>query len=194
MRSWEPINPLSGELTCVLGARLVPVTIGHLRLIDDAGIDMFNLGIDDIPVCVFICSRTAIEARKDLMSKWCHLAFRLWGWRTRRLDKTEEIRRFLSWFQEQQRGPITKSPAGIQSDSDDHAAPMHVNLLALATARLHISNQEALGMTVRDIKQRLVALGESEGTVKPWTHKDERLLDLGRAFSEQSEKEQDGAT
>ena len=183
MRGWESITPVGHCEPSALGVRLVPVTLGHLFLLDDCGIDMgAEWSVADSMLAVFICSRPADDARKDLGKWWIGHAFKLWGRRNRKRDWLTEVSAFRDWFSGQLSGPITKSKS--QRSSDDHAAPFRLNLLACGMARLHLSREQAMAMPVRELRQLIVAIGEAEGVITPWTVKDERLDQMARAFEE----------
>jgi len=183
MRGWESIAPVGQREPSALGVRLAPVTLGHLYLLDDCGIDMgAEWSPADSMLAVFICSNPAEKARAYLGKWWIGRYFKLWGWVNRKRDWLPELEAFREWFGEQLAGPITKSKS--QRSSDDHAAPFRLNLLSCAMGRLHLNRAEALSMTVRELRQLIVAHGEAEGVITPWTEKDERLDQMARAFEE----------
>ncbi len=179
MRGWESISPVGQREPSALGVRLASVTLGHLFLLDDCGVDVSaDWSVADSLTAVFICSNPTEKARRYLESWWVGRYFKLWGWVNRKRDWPTELAAFRDWFEGQLSGPITKSksPRG----GDDYAAPFRLNLLACAMAKLHLSRGEAMALPVRELRQLIVAIGEAEGVITPKTHKDFRLEDTLR--------------
>ena len=183
MRGWESISPVGQREPSALGVRLAPVTLGHLFLLDECGVDLSaEWSVSDSLLAIFICSNPPAKARRYLESWWVGRYFKLWGWVNRKRDWPTELAAFRDWFEGQLSGPITKSksPRG----GDDYAAPFRLNLLACAMSKLHLSRGDAMALPVRELRQLIVAIGEAEGVITPWTEKDERLDRMARMFEE----------
>jgi hypothetical protein len=176
------------DRVAVLGVRLTPLTLGHLFLLDDLDLDP-DAGFTkpQLMAMVFACSQPAAEARVAMGRWWLPLVSSLWMWRTRKLDLAHEAEEFCDWFCEQRSGPETVSKS--KRDADDYAAPLHMNLLAVALGKLHLTEADALAMPVRRIRQLIVALGESEGTIDPWTWHHENLRRMVQKFDERAAKQ-----
>ena len=181
MRGWEAIHPIDGREPSALGLRLVPVTLGHLFLLQDCGVELDEMSdADGLMMAAFICSQPHSESRKDLGKWWIDWFWKRWGKKAAKMDIGKELAAFQDWFNGQLKGPITKSKN--QGSGDDFAAPLHFSLLALAMGRLNMSRAEALDCTVGELRKLIVAIGEAEGVIRPWTNKDERLLEMSRHF------------
>lgn len=169
------------DRVAVLGVRLVPLTLGHLFLLDELDIDSgMEWTASRLRVAVVACALPAQEARKTLFSSWLPVVASLWKWRTRKADYSAELGEFLDWYNEQCSGPdVIRDSKG---SSDEFAAPMHLSLLAIAMHKFHMTEEVAMQMPVRKLRQMIVALGEVMGEIKPWTHKHERLKAMGERF------------
>lgn len=176
MRGWEATNPLHRREPCVFGLRLVPVTLGHLFLLHDCGVEIEEMDKPEpLMLAVFICSQRHGQSRRDMGRFWFNFFLFLWGMKCRKMNLKMELSVFQKWFFDQIKGPITKSKN--PGSGDDHAAPLHFTLLAIAESKLNRPKPVAMDSTVSELRKLIVALGESEGVIHPWTKQDERLDD-----------------
>ena len=153
---------------------MLPLTLGHLFLLAERDIGPgYGINATELPVAVFICSRSVEEARRWLDSRWLRLAFGIWGRRNHKLGLSAglEAVKFCDWLFEQMQGPKVHSDENAKDD--DYAAPARYSLLALAMGKLNLSQSDAMTMPVRELRKLLVAFGEATGTLKPFTWNDE---------------------
>lgn len=174
MIGWEPARLLFGEQPAFFGRRMESVTLGHLQLLAEMGIDYTAAeSLDDLARMAFVCSRRHEVSRRSVCRPWFGFLLRCWGeWCGSKLNLSEESDRFMAWFGGQLRGPITKSKAG---DMDrDGAAPLHTNLTACCLGMLGLSLRETLDLPVTQSRQLVCAYGEARGEMSLWTVGDER--------------------
>lgn len=177
MIGWEPTNQIGKREPVFFRLRVVPVTLGHLQLLHDAGFDLDNEAtFEDLLVAVFVCSGDHKERRKDLTSWWAQYFFRFWGRICWKHNCQEETERFTAWLSKQLSGPITKAaPNGRNRES---AAPMHLNLIACLMGLLGMSEDRALDTTVKRARQLVCAFGEARGEMELWSKMDEARREL----------------
>jgi hypothetical protein len=174
MIGWEPARPLFGDRPAFFGRRMEPVTLGHLVLLAEMGIN-YTAGesLEDISRTVFVCSRAHAVSRRAVCRPWFGFRLRCWGeYCGEHLNLAEESNRFIDWFAGQLKGPITKSKAGDMEQ--DGGAPLHANLMACCLGMLGLSMRETLNLPVKEARQLICAYGEARGEMKLWTVGDER--------------------
>lgn len=172
MIGWETTY----KAPCFFRLKMQPVTLGHLFLLSDYGLDV-EAGLDreGIMLAAFVCAQSHTESRRDLKRRLAPWLFKLWGWRCGE-KAFADVEPFIDWFHQQLRGPITvSSPDSRRRES---GAPLHFNLLACCMGMLGMSEKDALDTTVLRARQLVCALGEARGELSLWTRGDERRREL----------------
>lgn len=179
MYGWEPI----GQQPVFFRLRMQPVTLGHLDLLAELGIDVQDgIAPDDVATVAFVCSQRHDRSRKDIGQWWCKHAFKFWGWLCG-ADAFKQSDPFLKWFFGQLKGPLP-APRKISDagESREIAAPLVFHLLACCMGMLGRTEREAMDMPVIRARQLVAALAEAQGNAKLWTRRDEERRELSVAW------------
>lgn len=163
MRDWEPASELRERGPIILGYRLRPLTLGHLEFLDELGIDTFgDWSLNEMLIMVVVLTQSAEESRRDIHRWWFVPTFWLLGWLNRKTDIAKEAEKLAEYLRQQVSGPCVMGRPGSKKRTYT-SSPIHINLLASALSRLHLSLAEARTLTVRQAKQLVCAAAEAAG-------------------------------
>ena len=165
MRDWLPASELREVGPVVLGYRLRPLTLGHLELLDELGIETFgDWSLTEMLVLVVVLTQDHRQSRRDIRKWWFPPMFALIGFLNRKADLRKEAAKLDEYLRTQTVGPTTLQP--ITKKRGSCAAPIHVNLMASCLSRLHLSLDETRDLTVRKAKHLIYAAAEAAGEVE----------------------------
>lgn len=151
----------------VLGLRVGVLTLGHLELLHDLGIDWTGgWTAQDVAVIAFVLTQPAEESRKDLNRFWTGPLLWWLGRRARKVNIEEHADSLSTWITEQSGGP--RPIRDLLSKSKGCTAPQHFSLMAAALSRLHLSMAEARALPMKTALQLIYADAESQGQVELW--------------------------
>lgn len=180
MSDWSPTSDLFERGPIVMGLRLQHVTLGHLELLDELGIDLYGeIGVGDLMVICFVLAQSHNESRSDI-SKWWIKPFFKWKGRKAKSNLEDEYAKLMDWLQYQFSGPRVMRDLKKTSNSGC-AAPIHVNLLAMCLSKLHLTLDEARILTVKKAKQLSMAAAEAVGEVELVTDRYDRFISMCNA-------------
>lgn len=178
MSPWASTSKLAERGVVVFGLKLEPVSVGHLELLDEIGVDLFG-GWTSVEVALisFILSQPQAEARRDVTKWWAPVVLWYLGVRNRSRDHTAEAERLCEWISGHIRGPQPLRDLSGPNSNRQCTAPLHVHLMALAMTRLGMGMDEVRRQPVRLLKQIIMAAAEATGDV-------EFMSDSNREFIE----------
>lgn len=167
MNPWAPTR--APGVTVFRVMTLEPLTLGHLSLLSELSVDLFGpLGITEAMAVAFVCSQPHTSARKRQRAIWLRPFLSVVGLLCRKCDLPKQVEIVREYLAEQFRGPEF---AGHRKQTNELAAPWHVNLRALAMGKLHLSPTEADAMPIQWLRQHLAAFAEANGEAKVITNK-----------------------
>jgi hypothetical protein len=136
----------------VLGLPLYPLTVGHVFLLTELGVDFLadNIepGFEDLLMFTFVASQpTAVEASKAVSSRWREWFFWLWGRASRRKKWSDEMAKLHAYLRSQQVAPVVANPPAGQ-EMRRLNAPEHWRLLCMLMVDFHMPEADALNVTL----------------------------------------------
>ena len=181
MSDWTPASDLFERGPVVMGLRLQHVTLGHLDLLDELGIDVYGeIGVGELMVISFVLAQNHTESRQDIGKWWVK---RLFTWKSKRVSQEQLQKEFdtlMDWLQYQFSGPRVMRDLKKNSNSGC-AAPLHINLMATCMSRLHLSLEETKNLTVKRAKQLTMAAAEAVGEIELVTDRYDRFIAMCNA-------------
>ena len=187
MRAWEPISDLVPPLRVFRVLTLEPLTLGHLRLFDELGIDISaEIGVTEAISIAFLCAQPHHKARRRCRAIWLPWFLRLVQWINRRENLIEQVNAVAGYIAEQLDGPEMKRDLSEDNKRGEIAAPQHLNLKALAMGRLNCTQDDADNLPVREARQLLAAYSEANGKGEFWSRKDEEFEQMCRYLDHQA--------
>lgn len=165
MTDWLPVSEFRERGPVVLRMQLVPLTLGHLELLDELDIDPFgNWTVPQFILLTVVLAQSHRQSRADL-KRWWFPAF-LWflGFINRKSNPTEDAERMGEWIAGQVSGPRPMRDLGKKGGQC--AAPLHVNLMANVLQKFSLSLDDARSLPVRRAKQLVMAAAEAAGEVE----------------------------
>ena len=155
----------SPKLVSVLKLPLLPLSIGHLELLEKSG----NPFLDpDCPAHIFIlpqlmeaaliCSQTVGDAQRMDYDILLGLKIKIWGWRIRKCDTVKEAQIFKEYIKEGTRDPITAPGSGRTP-----GAPWYLRLKQFLRLRSGLSASQAVNYPYAKASWEYCAYFESEG-------------------------------
>jgi hypothetical protein len=183
MSAWRPAG-LIGERPRVFRVMtLEPLALGHLRVLAELGIDPFDsIGVTEAVGIAFVCAQKPDVALRRAEAFWLPAYLRLVLWLTREDDLPKQLAAVREYLEANLQGPEFERDLSRQRRNGKLAAPLQVNLRALAMSRLHLSSAEADAMPVIEALQLLAAEAEASGTVKLWSDEDEAFEQFCRGL------------
>jgi len=161
---------------------LKPITVGHLFLIDECEIDLFDLSdspLNDLLAAALIFAQDHKKSRKLQSSRCLKFVARWWAWRCKKLSIGEETTRFQEWLADQFQLPqISRDLTGGGVSQSE--IPTRWRLISLLMSEFGMSREEALMTTVRDANCLWVARDEREGRVKLMSQRQKSLIAFAR--------------
>lgn len=181
MSDWSPTSDLFERGPVVMGLRLQHVTLGHLELLDELGIDLYGeITIGDLMVIAFVLAQSHQESRSDIGKWWVKPLFSWKGKRTSQEQLDVEFKKLMEWLKYQFEGPRVMRDLK-KSGNQECAAPIHVNLISMCLSKLHLSLDEARSLTVKKAKQLTMAAAEAVGEVELVTDRYDRFIAMCNA-------------
>ncbi len=137
----------------VLGLQLHPFTLGHLFLLIERESPYVTEGREfdwpDFFAAVFLCSAPAADARRNSLSWWVPLWFRLWSLFVRTSSLAKENDRFVDWLREEQVAPTLNRP--MEETNRGCNAPSPWVKLMFAMHVLHCTREEAFALRLSEL-------------------------------------------
>jgi len=172
--------------TC-LRLRLEPLTLGHVFLLREYGVEFEQPGFKDLIVGVFICSSPHATSRKHLRRWWAKHFMAFLGFLCRKIDLFGEARKFSRYMTEGMACPMmhrfSNGPARLLK------APEEWRLLTMLEEAFHKSKKEALDLTMAEAHCRWAAHADKLGTAQLMTDDERefwqyaRRMDLEKSIS-----------
>lgn len=160
----------------VYGLPLYPLTIGHVFLLSDIGVNfLVDQGcepqIDDMLMFVFAAAhKRAAQARRALAFPWLlasKLFFFVWGMFARRKNPFMEMARLHAYMDSQSKSPQVKPPKG---EAVTLNAPEHWRLLVMLMVDFHMQLRDALDVPLNFARNLWAVQGEREQKIAlAWT-------------------------
>lgn len=190
MSPWRPIG-LTAPRPRVFGVMtLEPLTLGHLRSLAELGLDPFEaIGVTEAIGIAFVCAQRYDAALRRSKAWWLPAYLWLVQWSASRGDLPAQLKTVREYLEANLNGPEFERDLTNERRRGKIAAPLRVNLRALALSRLHLSPDQADAMPVLDLLQLLAADAEANGTAKVWSDEDEAFEQFCRGM-EKSEAPQ----
>jgi hypothetical protein len=183
MTDWVPVSEFRQRGPVVLRMRLGTVTLGHLELLDELGVDLFGeWSISDLILIAFVLAQDHKQSRKDIKRWWFPAALWLLGWINRKSTITDDCERVSEWVEFQLSGP--RPMRDLSKPGGKCSAPMHINLIATLLQRFGMSLSEARDMPVKSAKQLIMAAAESTGDVELVSESYDRFIEQCNAAEE----------
>ena len=153
-----------------LGLKLHELCLGHLfllRELDSAFLTGERVTLPHLVTSVFICAHPYPSAAKRLRSLlWSYLFVPLWGFKTRKMDLSQEAQTFRAYLQEERVAP--KIRAEVNNDRRDFGSPFEWRLLSMLMSEFHLSYTQALAFPVAKSNCLWATLGETRDSFKLW--------------------------
>lgn len=190
MSAWRPTGLISRRPRVFRVMTLEPLTLGHLRVLAELGIDPFDsIGVTEAVGIAFVCAQRHDVALRRARAFWLPAYLRLVLWLTRADDLPKQLAAVREYLEANLQGPEFERDLSSQRRNGKLAAPLRVNLRALALARLNLSPDEADAMPVLEVLQLLAAEAEASGTAKLWSDEDEAFDQFCRGLNTTSATE-----
>lgn len=188
MSVWRPTG-LTGKRPRVFGVMtLEPLTLGHLRVMAELGLDPFaGIGVTEAVGIAFVCAQRHDMALRRAQSCWLPVYLRFVRWLGSRCDLPAQIKAVREYLEANLVGPEFEQDLTEQRRHGKLAAPLRVHLRALAMSRLNLSPDEADLMPVIEVRQLLAADAEADGRAKVWSDEDEAFEQFCRGLQPQAE-------
>ncbi len=176
MTEWHPAFGIAERGPVVAGIQVGPVTLGHLELIAELGIDIMGAwSRSDVAILALILAQPAEKSRRDLTKWWMRPLLWYIGRRTRDLDMDAEAKRLGDWLNAQLSGP--RVVRDLSRKSRHGSAPLHFHLLGSVMSRLNMSIEDARRLPVRTALQLVLAAAEAAGEAELWSEKDQAFVE-----------------
>lgn len=153
------IRARKARIVC-LGARLRPLTVGHLFVLHELGNaypeNEAHAQWEDVVTAVLVCSqKTAKKARRMLHSCFSSIGLALWGIMNREPDREAFERRkviekalFESWLRHQLKTPQRDALSFGSGAAEEQRVPLCWRLLAMLMADFGMTREKALQQEV----------------------------------------------
>lgn len=197
MTPWKPEHELGTRSPCFFGLRVKPITLGHLRLLHELGIEIGGNDSGDAILTAFVLTQHHERSRRDVLKWWVRPLLRFIGYRYgRRIGTATDAQEFNEWLGFQLSGPSAKVrvESGKAKPRGRLSAPLHFNLIAGCLGYLGMNQQEAESTPVRYARQLLSAFHESGGNVELWTDEEYAFEAACKRMDEQRRKQREMAT
>ncbi len=179
-------NLFRSQIHSCLGARLEPLTLGHIFLLRGFN-SPYILGgavsIDHFLLAVFICCQRPAQATIALNKWWLPLVIRLWVRRRRKKYLSQlkaQAAAFDAYFE--QGTEQARLKFDLRRETKDAQTPWEIRLLAWLMHKFHLSEAEALSMSLVKVNALWIALAEIEGKVELWSDQDQDFWEFARAM------------
>ncbi len=173
----------------VLGATLLPLTIGHLFLLRKYSPDIFEFEEIDrgsLAVAVFICAHPQNRVEGLLRRRFIRFVFWLWAWLSKSCDTEAEREQFESYLQESLHPPQVWRD--LSQPLRNCHAPIEMGLLVRLITDLHYSEGEALNMTVVKANALRACHGELLGKFSFEDERTEGLFEFAQRMQAEKAK------
>jgi hypothetical protein len=158
-----------------LGARLEPLTLGHILLLQRLGSPFLSAEpVTAIRLfeAVFVCCQSHQRALVNMQKRWAPWLLWFWGWRHRRTDLEEESIRFNAYLEDNFAVARIKRKRHSNSPSPQPGAPWALRILVALMAEFHWPETVALDCPLIKANALLAAFAEARGDVQLWTQQD----------------------
>jgi hypothetical protein len=173
----------------VLGAKLLPLTIGHLFLLRKYCPDIFGedeLSFGAIAVAAFICAHPQEKVEKLFTRRFIRATFEVWGWFCQKRDLAKERDIFTDYLAESMDPP--KLWQDLSRPLITCQSPLEMRLLVVLMADFHYTELAAMSVTVAKANALWATFGELKNK---FTFADERTEGLFE-FAERMRAEKAG--
>lgn len=157
-----------------MGLRLMPYSVGHALILHRIGSPLAVGGLvgrADLMEAVLVCSQPFDASLVAMRSILRGIVFRLWAFKTRKLDFEAELEKWNDWIGNQSTSPeILTKPGRRRSLS----MPWPERMLACCL-ELGLTESTALSMPIGDAERLVLARAETHGDVELWSPKDDAL-------------------
>lgn len=153
----------------VLGLQLYHLTIGHVFLLVEHGVDFIvesNIepSFDDLILFTFLAAQpTPRGASRAVSSPLTRPLFWLWGLLSRRKRFDDELAKLREYVSDQYKSPLVKEPTGAAKSLN---APEHWRLLAMLVADFHFTLDQALNTSMLFARALWAVQGERTDKVE----------------------------
>lgn len=164
-----------------LGVSLVPLTLGHfflLRQWDSAFLTGGQASIEDLIMGCFVCCQDAGSARRGLRSLLLPLVMKLWGRRARRSNLALDMIGFRRYIKDGTAAPSTVISHGAGDSMRDLNSPVEWRLLVMLMVDFHLTEAEALKMTMLKANVLWATLGDRDGKVQLVSEQTRMLIEM----------------
>ena len=165
-----------------LGARLDPLTLGHILLLHRLQ-SPFLTGQPVTAIrlfeAVFVCCQDHRKAESNMQRWWIGTLLWLWGWFHRKTNLETESAKFAAYLDEAFAIPKTK-PSKEDKTRSVPGAPWVLRVLVSLMAELHWTEEQALACPLIKANGLITTLSEARGGVKLWTEQDRAFLQWAR--------------
>jgi len=160
---------------------LQPLTLGHHFLLREIGspfLDGRDPNIYDLLTAVLVCALPHRKSRHVLRAWWLPLFFKLWAWRSRKLNAFHEYAAFKEYLEDNAIRPQTARRRG---DYRESKAPSHWSALVTLMSDFNMTKEKALDVTIVESNCLIATLGDRDGTVELQSDQQRDLLAYARA-------------
>lgn len=171
MSRWSHAVAFGSRDPAIFGFRVRPLTLGHIRLLDELGLKIDTTDFGEAATVCCLCSQPFAESRRDLGAFWFGWLLRFRIRRvSRKADLPAELKAFREWAEYNLGGPTAKrrggEPKGVL------AAPIYFNLAATLMGAFGMSVEDSEKMPIKTARQLLAAHYEASGSVELWTERE----------------------
>lgn len=172
-----------------LGLRLEPLTLGHVFLLREYGVDIFEpKDFADMLLSVFVCSHPHRESRRNLRKWWLKPYLVFWGWRVRKLKFEAEAKAFAEYVNTNATHPEVLFSEGTK----ECASPLVFRLAAIATRMHNQGWADAQDIPIRTLIAIQTAGSEMRGELQVWGERHEEFFQWAKEQDELKRKAKDG--
>jgi hypothetical protein len=165
-----------------LGARLEPLTVGHVIILHRLNSPFFfNLAVGAIQLfeAVFICSQPHGQALRNMRRWWTPMLLRCWARRHRKTDLKAELAAFERYLDESMTVARVKRDAGSRLESCGSPWPIRIAVALMVDFRW--TEAHALDCPLVKANALLACRAEMRGELKLWTDRDHAFLAWAKA-------------
>lgn len=168
-------RPAAKPEWCLL-RKLQPLSLGHLFVLTEHNSPFITGGFVDLNhfmFAVLVCSTPASDIKRVLAMKTLRFYVYVWGFMCRRLNLQDELDRFVGYLDSQR-----TAPERIDKGSSESNTPFCWTALAMLMADFHMTREQAMAFSVKELLCLIHANMERKGEVESFGETRNLLWDL----------------
>ncbi len=164
-----------------LGARLEPLTVGHiflLRRLESPFISQQPITAVRLFEAVFVCCQSHQKAEVNMQRWWAGLVLWCWGRLHRKTDMNAEAEKFEVYLTEN--FSVARIKPQKNRSTTEAGAPWELRILIALMFQFHWSEETALDCPLVKANALLAAHAEARGDLELWTDRERDFWEFAR--------------